>query len=689
MAKKKKIKAKEQVDALLKKARKRLTDGQTYWSPNWLEASDDLTFLSGKQWDPQAKTDREAESRPCLTNNVLPTFVDQVLGEQRQNRPSIKINSTDMQRTEDNESLKIPNIAGKNTYELAEVLTGLIKNIEYSCDAETSYDIAFQAAVESGFGFLRVLTEYQKDSFYQDIIISHVSNQFSVVMDPSAKKRDKSDMNWCFIHEKMPRDKFEELYPDATADDAIGGDYGQGEVSNWYSEGEVTVTEYFTREPIKIEMAMLSDQRIVEYDDDFQKIEDELADKGTTVVAKRKVDSFKVVWRKITGHSVLEGPIEFPTTTIPIVPVWGKALTIKDYTTFRGLIRFSKDSQRMANYWDSAATESIALAPKAPFVGTAEQIEGYEDIWETANTKNHSILTYNQAGPGDRGPQRQQPAIPPTAEMAMGQNSVEKIKGTMGMHEAQLGQQGKEVSGKAILARQQQGGTANFAFTDNLSKSIRRIAKLLVEMIPTIYDTERVVRIMHADDTDDFVMLNEKIQDEQTGEWVTINDLGVGKYDVVVTTGPAFATQRQEAAETMIQFAQAVPQAAEVMADLIALNMDWPGADAIAARLRKIIPPNVLTQDEREKDSKDMPEPPPPSPEQQAAAATAQADIAKAESEAEIAKINIIKAQLETEAAKVNLEKITREADAGNKAAAEVKGYVAQALAEIMSSNAA
>lgn len=676
-------------DAFLVVARKRATDGATFWKENWMEAEDDLKFLSGDQWPGNVKTERESTNRPCLTNNVLPTYVEQIIGDQLQNKPSIKINSVDVTRvknaeTGEDETLKISSIAGKKDYELAEVLQGLIKNIEYNCDAEDAYDAAFQAAVESGIGYLRIRSDYlADDTFEQDLLIEPIENQFAVTIDPMAKKIDKSDANWMLIDDAMLKDDFKNKYPNAISEpvNTNAADY-----SEWFSNNTVRVSEYFTREPVTKEIALLSDGRSM-YMEDIEPVVDELLDKGINIVRTRKVKTFKTMWRKITGTDVLEGPIELKCSTIPVIPVYGKSITIKKKKIYRGAIRFSKDAQRMMNYWDSAATESVALAPKAPFIGTAEQVEGYETEWQNANTSNASMLTYNPSSPADPGPRRQQTAAVPAAEITLGMHSSDKIKSTIGMFDASIGAAGNETSGKAIMARQREGDKGSYRFIDNLNKAIRRVGRLLVELIPSTYDTERVIRLKFPDDTEDFVKINEQILDEQTKKWFTISDISIGKYDVVVTTGPAFATQRQEAAETMIQFAQAVPNAAGVLGDLIALNMDWPGADVIAERLKKILPPNVLTQDERDKLAEDMPEQQEPTPEQQlqsqefevksqqieADKLKSQADIAKAETE-------LVKAQLQSEEAKAKLQEIQ---NGQGLAYEQVRDMVARAMVEL------
>ncbi|MEY8206115.1 MAG: portal protein [Bermanella sp.] len=699
-------KSTEEDESILRVARDRARTGADYWRENWEAAEEDLNFLNGDQWPASVRQEREGEGRPCLVNNVLPTFVDQVLGDQRQNRPSIKVSPVDVVRVQadpqaKSETLKISNEAGSKDYELGEVFSGLLKNIEYNCDAETSYDIAFQSAVESGLGFLRVRTDYLSDeTFEQDLIIDHIENQFAVTLDPNAKERDFSDGNWCLIDDLMEKAAFQALYPHASSDPVDSSSVS--DMGTWFGDNTVRVSEYFTREPVTKEVALMSDGSSYCMDE-LEPVVDELLEAGVNIVRTRKVKSHKVMWRKITGMNVLEGPIEVKSFTIPVVPVWGKSLVIKNKLIFRSIFRHSKDAQRMANYWDSAATESVALAPKAPFTGQAEHFEGYENDWESANTSNAAMLKWNSQYQGDSGPRRAQPAVVPSAEITLGMNSTDKIKATLGMYDASLGAAGNETSGKAIVARQRQGDRGSFAFIDNLSKAIRRVGKICVEMIPHIYDTERVIRLKFPDDTEDFVTLNQQIFDDEGEEWVTIHDLSVSKYDVVVATGPSHSTQRMEAAEAMIQFAQAVPSSAAVIVDLIALNMDWPGADAIAERLKKIVPPNVLTAAEREKLAEDEPEQEQPNPEQQlqmkelevrgieaeSKMEAVQADMAKSQAVAEKAQADTVIAQMKTQEAELKLQAIEQGAAEGNVAMQQVKELVAQAVAELVNQKAA
>lgn len=660
-------------DDILFEARKRAEFAATSWDENYRESKDDLRFLSGEQWDAQERANRKQEGRPALVLNQLPKFVDQIIGDQRQNRPSINIAASNTQAT----STKATSMNGKS-YSLAEVYEGLIRNIEYTCNAEAAYDEAFQQAVESGFGWLRVYTDYSEmDSFDQDIKIKSIRDRFSVLIDPRTQEVDGSDMDWCFISEMVDREEFRKRYPNAQ----------MGELSDdtqwWLTDDSVRVSEYFIREPVTREILLLSDGRTV-YKDEVKDVLDELKKSGVTIQRSRRLKTHKVIWRKITAYEVLEGPKEWVGHTIPVVPVWGKMIMIDGQPNYRGLIRNSKDAQRMHNYWMTTVTEKVALAPKAPFVGPANAFKGYEHYWNEANRKNFAYLPYNDTS--NIPPQRQAPTAMPTAEIQMARSAIDEVKNTIGMFDASLGQASNETSGRAILARQREADTGTFAFVDNLSRAIRRVGKICIEIIPKIYDSERAVRIRFRDGKGENIMINQTILDIQTGKEIVVHDLSVGKYDVVVNTGPSYNTQRMEAAESMMQFAQAVPQAAQVIGDLIAQNMDWVGADQIAERLKKVLPPNLLSPEEMEDLEIQPPQPPQPTPQEQMAMEMEKMKLEsqklKAQADMQKAQIDLKIKQMDLQAEQIKMNQQSSQSSANNQElAATVKMLVAQALA--------
>jgi hypothetical protein len=665
-------------EAMLQEIRERAAHAVTCWKHNFDAAQEDISFLAGQQWPESVRKEREDEGRPCLTLNKLPQYVDQVLGDQRQNRPAIQVHPVEANATKD--TSKVPNVAGTSDYSLAEVYESLIRNIEYTSNAEAHYDNAFQHAVEGGFGWLRVLTKYSTDdAFDLDLCIKSIHNRFAVLMDPDATEPDYSDANWCFISERMSKAEFQKRYPGKAVGDL--SDAERGEYSWWTNEEGVRVSEYFYREPVTRKLLLLSDGRTV-WEDEVKDVLDELRDLGTTVTRERRVKTYKVKWMKVTAYDVLEGPVDWPGSTIPVAPVLGKEMVIGDKTYYRGLIRFGKDAQRMHNYWMTAATERVALAPKAPWVAPAESIEGYEEEWNQANRKNMSVLRYN-ALPGVDRPQRDMPASMPAAELQLALSATDEMKATIGLYDASLGAQGNEQSGKAILARQRQGDRGTFAYIDNLSRAIRRVGQILIELIPRVYDSDRVLRLRFQDGEGDWVQINQMVMDEETQKPVLVNDIAAGKFDVTVKAGPSYQTQRMEAADSLMQFVQAVPAAGGVVLDLIAKNMDWPGSQDIARRLQKTLPPGILDQDEMEEAGI---EPPQPSPEQQANMAQAQADMEKAKADTAKAQADMAMAQAKTAEAQAKLAEIEQAAMMAGPGSLEetVRNLVAEAMAELM-----
>ncbi|MEQ1666398.1 MAG: portal protein, partial [Bdellovibrionales bacterium] len=363
----------------------------------------------------------------------------------------------------------------------------------------------------------------------------------------------------------------------------------------WVTEDSVRIAEYFYKTHEEVTLCLLNTKEVIEK----SKLPEILPD-GIQVVSERQTVLPAIKWCKINAVEVLE-QTDWPGLWIPIIPVLGDELDVDGKKILEGVIRHAKDPQRMYNYWASSETETIALAPRAPFIGVEGQFEGFEEQWRTANVKNHSYLQYKAKTIGGvlAGPPTRQVYEPPVQAITQARmQSSEDLKATTGIYDASLGNRSNENSGIAIQRRNSQAQTNNFHFIDNLSRALRHSGRILLDLIPKVYDTARVVRTLGEDEKIDMVLVNQIF--EKNGESVQYN-LGTGKYDVTISTGPAFATKRQEAAQDMLEFTKAVPNAAPIISDLIARNMDWPGAEQIADRLKKTLPPGVAEKDENEK----------------------------------------------------------------------------------------
>ena len=314
---------------------------------------------------------------------------------------------------------------------------------------------------------------------------------------------------------------------------------------------------------------------------------------ASQIVATRKVKSHKVEHYLLSGDEVLEGPNQWPGRYIPIFPVIGSETALESKVIRSGLIRFSRDPQQLYNFWRSSAAEAIALAPRAPFLATPAMIAKFKGQWDSQNTVSRPYLLYepDPEAPGGR-PMREPPPDIPAALVQESAIASDEMKATTGIYDAALGARSNEISGVAIRARESQGGVSALHYQDNLMATLNHLGKVLIDLVPKIYDSERTVRILHEDESHEPVRINVPVMGVD-GKPMLLNDLSQGTYDVRVKVGPSYATRRSEAADSMLQFIQAVPQAAGVAGDLVARNMDWPGADEIAERLRRMLPPQV------------------------------------------------------------------------------------------------
>lgn len=590
-------------DDFLATARKRLEMAISAYSESREDELDDLRFYAGSpdnhwQWPADVLATRGAvqgqtiNARPCLTINKLPQHVKQVTNDQRQNRPAGKV---------------IP-VDDKADPEVAEIFDGIVRHIEYISDADVAYDTACENQVAYGEGYIRILTEYcDDDTFDQDIKIGRVRNSFSVYMDPMIQDPCGADARWCFITEDISKEDYERMFPDASPVSTLQQlGVGDQAISQWINEDTVRIAEYFhiDYEPATLNLYYGGTTAVEGSPEDKQ-----MRAAGMKPVKTRRVDRRKVKWCKINGYEILEER-DWAGKYIPVVRVVGNEFEIDGRIYISGLVRNAKDPQRMYNYWVSQEAEMLALAPKAPFIGYGGQFEGYETQWKTANTQNWPYLEVNPDVTDANGnalplPQR---AMPPMAQTGLIQAKIgaaDDIKATTAQYDASLGMAGNEKSGRAILARERQSDTGTYHYVDNLARAVRHVARQLVDLIPKIYDTYRIARIIGIDGEADMAMIDptqpepvKKIIDQNTGAVIKkIYNPGIGKYDVCVTTGPSYMTKRQEAAESMAQVLQGNPQLWSVAGDLLVQNLDWPGADELAKRLKKMIDPKLLQDD--------------------------------------------------------------------------------------------
>ena len=565
-------------DELLKEARDRFDRAweDDHW--NREEALDDLEFLAGEQWPDSVRQERETEKRPILTINRMPQFLRQVTGDIRKTNPAISVGPAD----------------GEADTETAEIIEGLTRHIEHQSDATTIYEQTAESAAACGMGWFRVLTDYVPGAFDQEILIERIANPFAVYVDPEARDPTRKDARWMFVIDRMDKDEFKAEFP---GKDMEGWEStGHPEyLTHWYDGERALIAEYFCKKPVKKTIGLLDDGRIIDMKSPGAALRN--------VKRTREVEDDEVHWYKISGKEVLAGPVVLPTRFIPVIAVMGEEINIGERVVRSSVIRYAKDAQRLYNYWRSAQTELIALQPKAPYLVTPKQIENLESYWETANTSNRPFLPHNpdpQAPP----PQRMTPPVPSQGMMQEIALAADDMKATTGIYDAALGERSNETSGVGIAQRQLESDISTSIYVDNLSKSIAQCGRVIVDMIPKVYDTTRQIRIIGVDEAEKIVAINDPVMTPFGA--VHLNDLSRGKYDVRITTGPNYSTKRQEAAQAQIEFIRAVPSVAGVVMDLIARNMDWPGAEQFADRLEKILPPGVMDRDPDEMNEEEL-----------------------------------------------------------------------------------
>lgn len=579
-------------------ARKRLNQAIEATNQNRLFQLDDLRFAAASpdnkyQWPEAIVRLRESDpngARPVLTLNKMPQHILQITNEQRQNRPSIKVSPVD----------------DKSDKEVAEVLTGIIRHIEYSSDADMVYAVGGENQVIHGEGYVRVLTDYvDENSFEQDIRLAAVKNSFSVYGDPVGLMKDPSGRycEWWFIVQDLPLDEFEREFPDAQPVnwELVGnGDDWKA----WFPDSDtVRVAEYFCYVYGKKKLYLWADGS-TSLEGDAEAASRYM---GQQPIKTRETQTRRVMWQKMNGQEVIEER-EWAGSLLPVVRMAGNEWWVDGKMICSGIVRNAKDAQRMFNYWKSTECETLALAPKAPFVGSAEAFEGFEDDWQNANMKNFAYLKFNEFtedGKQITRPERQTPPMPPIGIVNAALGAADDIKSTTGQYDPSLGNNPQAKSGIALQREQRKTDMGTFHYIDNQARAVKQLGRILVDLIPKIYDTRRVARILGEEGDVDRVTIDpeapQAVQEQQTETGIEkIYNPSIGRYDVTVSVGPGFASKRQEAADLMAQVLQGNKELMAVMGDLYFAMLDVPGAEAIAERLKKTLPPGLAEKEDDE-----------------------------------------------------------------------------------------
>ena len=543
-------------DPFLEKAHRRFRHALDYWTPHYQRALMAWEFCEGEQWDEGIKARRLKDKLPCLTIRRIKQPIRQISNEQRQNRPAVQYSPV----SDDADEMQ------------AEIRQGLYRHIEVSSDADVARDTAFESAIRGGFGYYRVTTDYpDPDSDDQDIFVKPVLDFTTCFPDPAATPPDYADARYWFVFEDIPEEEYKDIYGEKSELTSFGAWSSlAGQAPEWFpsEEGEkmIRVAEYW------------------------------YVDTTYEQKKKRRVEKRTVKWARLNGREVIEERDDYKGKWIPLVAVLGEDYRYGGKRKIKGLVSDTEDAQRMYNYASSAFAEGIGVASKAKYLVTARHIQDYQEMWDNMNDPTTGYLVYNP-DPAAGTPPLQQSFNPPVAALSEWRaQSIDDIQATSGTYDPSLGKLPRaDASGRAIAQLQQQGEIANFHYSDNLTRALRHEARIVDDLMPIVYDSERVIHIVKPDATTEAIAIN---HDFPPRPGMKTFDPSVGKYDIVIQVGPSYKTRRQQSEAAMLEFLKILPEPLAAQAAYLVPKMaDFPGAKEFSDA---ITPPQVKAQQQQQ-----------------------------------------------------------------------------------------
>jgi hypothetical protein len=581
------------------RAQRRFAECVTWEQEARNKFKDDIRFLyadsdNHEQWNAQTRAQRQLAGQPMLTINKTHTHWLHVVNQAKMNKPAIKVSPT----------------GDEATFESAQVYAQVIKRIEDQSKAVQAYMKAAEFMVGGGIGYWRIITQYtDENSFDQEIYIRPIPDPLTVYLDPNIKEKDGSDAKFGFLFEELDKEEAEKKYGNILKSQVFGQD-----ALSWYRKNSLRIAEYFEREEgyewlyaVQREDGSTHFVRESELPDGAGEMKAALReayDRGEA--QRRRVKKHTVRWYKLVGNEIVDKGV-WAGKYIPIVRVAGEEVVIEGRLDRKGIVRYLKDAQRSYNYNASAAIEFGALQSKSPYLAPVEAIEGLENYWATANTQNHAYLPWNHADESGNPiprPERQQPPVGATVFMEGMQTAEHEMMMASGQYEATFSDQGNEISGISIQQRQEQGERVTFHYLDSLADAVQYTGIQLIDLIPKVYDTKRVLRIMAEGGKEHIITIDpqqkqalQKQESQSQAQVASIFNPSVGNYDVTADSGPNFQTRRKEAFAAMTGMLKENPALAQVIGDLFMGNADFPVSDELQERMRnwiKITNPGVL-----------------------------------------------------------------------------------------------
>lgn len=565
----------ETVDDYLKDLRENYAMDIQADDDNRKAALEDKKFVAGEQWDPVVLSQRAG--LPCLTINSVPQFTAQLVGDWRQNRNAVKV---------------IPSENGDKA--AADVRSDLIRAIETKCRADRVYDNSFESMVQCGDGAFRVQVQYAgEDVFDQELALGPIDDALSVVWDRLSLDPTGRDATRCFVDDLIPMKEFKAKWKDQDPSNLNTKDRQSLQSEGWLEMGTARVTEHWRMIERQKLLVMFEDGTIYHFDEGTEDKLDSYIEKHGQQVKSRMAPCRYAQMHLVTGFAILAGPYEYKLNRLPVIRMSGRTVTVGDRRVRFGLVRFMKDAARLRNFWRSVAAEQLGYAPKAQWLAPESAVEGREDAFRKAHLSRDPLLIYNDDASAE--PHRIEPPAMQMALLNEAQVNTQDMKDVTGIHDASLGIKSNETSGRAIMARQREGDVASITYYDNGNAAILEAGDVLNQLIGQIYDGTRIVRIIGEDEAVKLQSINDPMDPNSP-------DIASGNYDVTITTGASYTTRRVEAAQAMMDAVQVFPQMMQIAGDLVAKAQDWPGAEELAERLKKTVPPELLS----DKEKKDM-----------------------------------------------------------------------------------
>ncbi len=576
-------------------ARDRLQISADANSENRKRAKAAMVFREGDQWDHDVIT-TASEDSPELTINLTDAFVRRVVNNIKQQRPRGKCHP----------------VGDGADVELAEIINGIGRHVEVRSEADIAYDLAAERAIDAGEGYFRIVAEYiRPDSFQKDLRILPIRNIFTVYMDPAAIMPSGADQDWCLISVKMKRQEYRRRYPNAANVNWNDVDR-EGSRLDWEDKEEVRLAEYFRIREKPEKLYLIRGQGGEEYTlyhsqlprrEDGRVVLDDavarLAQRGLRIDDKRDSVKRSVEWFRLNGLLVIERQV-IPGTYIPVFRVEGNAVDVDGRVRRRGMVQAMMDPQRMVNYGEVAKIKRLGLAPKAPWIAAEGQLDGHPE-WNDANQKAYSVLIYKPITIETNSlpimippPTRQPPAQIEAGFSEFVQGMRSNLVAVAGMpNEPGQDEQGVVVSGRAIDRRQWLSDQSHFQYYEHLTQAIGQCWRVMLEWIPVYFSERRMQRIIGEDSTPQMVPINHPEEGEDGAVRRVKNDLSIGRYDVVMDTGPGYETKREEGAANLLDLAK-IPPLAELIAqrapDLLFRAIDHPYMQELADRLMAATP---------------------------------------------------------------------------------------------------